>query len=667
MTRWYGWRKILGGASGSGVTSFNGRTGVVVPETGDYTADQITETATRQFLTPLIDDRIVYVHPDGDDALDGSDPRKPRQTLDSALSQMGVTLNGVIRNKIFLLGDHSYTPSSDISESVAGFEILGQDAIILGNVEISPDQTIQIRRISGTIKFQAGTHTSTFLKLQISDSPITLDTGVHVGNIYLDVIDANAAGAFLNTQPLLGIFGRAGVYTFRSPVIAGFVFEITPIVSTIETLPASFDIEATIDGYKNITELNFIIGASNITKPLALPTQDGRYQATVTLTSAELVILKAEPSTKYQPYISFIHSVITSRSSAFPIFRKASNLANVIPTNGQVLISDDDSFLANNNRTIEVLAGASLPAGLSIDYYPPTDEGALFILVCRRDGVTISSPSPGTYPIAGYVNPKIGDIVHVIKSSISNTWLATRVGSYFTNPPLSNRYMDGLNSYSNASGQVTIPIGECNDNTDSYLLSLNSNYIVDMAVSGLGGLSTGVEAANTTYFIILVHNPSTNDTGAIFDLSSSTPTLPSGYTVWRIIGAVTNDLSSNFVGFEFMGSGRSKRCIYEGVLPILIGGANTAITPISSAYYVPLYPNNKTYIDIGVRFEADTLVYHRTQVTAYEYLSRGGVGPNVRATCPVSNIEITNSREFGYSTFSAGNVTVNLLAYTVEL
>lgn len=44
----------LGTASVTDVVSFKGRTGNVAPQTGDYTADQITETANRLFLTPTM-------------------------------------------------------------------------------------------------------------------------------------------------------------------------------------------------------------------------------------------------------------------------------------------------------------------------------------------------------------------------------------------------------------------------------------------------------------------------------------------------------------------------------------------------------------------------------------------------------------------------------------
>ncbi|TAJ01373.1 hypothetical protein EG334_23005, partial [Pectobacterium versatile] len=42
----------------SGVASVFGRTGVVTAQAGDYTADQITETATRKFSSP--DEKAVW-------------------------------------------------------------------------------------------------------------------------------------------------------------------------------------------------------------------------------------------------------------------------------------------------------------------------------------------------------------------------------------------------------------------------------------------------------------------------------------------------------------------------------------------------------------------------------------------------------------------------------
>jgi hypothetical protein len=45
----------------SGVASFNGRTNSVTPQSGDYTADQITETLTRVFVTPTLLQKLIDI------------------------------------------------------------------------------------------------------------------------------------------------------------------------------------------------------------------------------------------------------------------------------------------------------------------------------------------------------------------------------------------------------------------------------------------------------------------------------------------------------------------------------------------------------------------------------------------------------------------------------
>lgn len=50
---------VLQANGGAGVTTFNNRSGTVDPETDDYTADQITETVTNEFITPALKAQIT--------------------------------------------------------------------------------------------------------------------------------------------------------------------------------------------------------------------------------------------------------------------------------------------------------------------------------------------------------------------------------------------------------------------------------------------------------------------------------------------------------------------------------------------------------------------------------------------------------------------------------
>ncbi|MBF0240315.1 MAG: hypothetical protein HQM12_21630 [SAR324 cluster bacterium] len=66
----------------------------------------------------------------------------------------------------------------------------------------------------------------------------------------------------------------------------------------------------------------------------------------------------------------------------------------------------------------------------------------------------------------------------------------------------------------------------------------NVSSTVDITVSGANGLDTGSEAANSWYFIWVIWNGTT--TASLLSASSTAPTMPSGYTHNRLVGAVHN-------------------------------------------------------------------------------------------------------------------------------
>jgi hypothetical protein len=69
------------------------------------------------------------------------------------------------------------------------------------------------------------------------------------------------------------------------------------------------------------------------------------------------------------------------------------------------------------------------------------------------------------------------------------------------------------------------------------------NVTLDISTTGIGGLSTGVLAANTWYYIYLAYNPTTSTIGGFFDPSSTAPTPPAGYTYYARQGSVLTDSS----------------------------------------------------------------------------------------------------------------------------
>jgi hypothetical protein len=137
--------------------------------------------------------------------------------------------------------------------------------------------------------------------------------------------------------------------------------------------------------------------------------------------------------------------------------------------------------------------------------------------------------------------------------------------------------------------QVDIAAGECRCDSDACDLNLTTTKTVDMTVSGLNGLDTGAEASSTWYFVWLIYNPSTDTYGALFSLSSTSPTMPAGYTAKRRIGSIRNNASSNIILFKVGNGGENiRRYVYtEELSLVLSGGTASSFTTVDLSVYVP--------------------------------------------------------------------------------
>lgn len=75
----------------------------------------------------------------------------------------------------------------------------------------------------------------------------------------------------------------------------------------------------------------------------------------------------------------------------------------------------------------------------------------------------------------------------------------------------------------------------------------------DITVSGSNGLDTGAAANATWYFIYVLWNAQTNGQGVLLSASSTSPTIPAGYTHSVRVGAVYRDGGGAFVPFQQRG------------------------------------------------------------------------------------------------------------------
>lgn len=79
-------------------------------------------------------------------------------------------------------------------------------------------------------------------------------------------------------------------------------------------------------------------------------------------------------------------------------------------------------------------------------------------------------------------------------------------------------------------------------------LALSANHTIDATTTGLNALDTGSLAVDTWYHVFEISNGTTD--GAILSLSSTAPTLPTGYTFKAYIGVVLTNGSSQFISFR---------------------------------------------------------------------------------------------------------------------
>jgi hypothetical protein len=96
------------------------------------------------------------------------------------------------------------------------------------------------------------------------------------------------------------------------------------------------------------------------------------------------------------------------------------------------------------------------------------------------------------------------------------------------------------------------------------MLVTSINVSPAITVAGANGLDTPAEAPSTWYYIWIIYNPATATTLGLFSTSRTAPTMPSGYTYKGLIGAVYNDVTSNFR--EFWQRGKRVSQPYVSVL-----------------------------------------------------------------------------------------------------
>jgi hypothetical protein len=110
-----------------------------------------------------------------------------------------------------------------------------------------------------------------------------------------------------------------------------------------------------------------------------------------------------------------------------------------------------------------------------------------------------------------------------------------------------------------ATGPVNLTClsGQCADSTNALIIdlagSLNKGVGAWAVGNASGGLDTGTIAANTWYHWYVIRRADTGVVDLMFSTSFTAPTMPSGYTHRRWIGAFRTNASSQWIPFHQTG------------------------------------------------------------------------------------------------------------------
>lgn len=167
-------------------------------------------------------------------------------------------------------------------------------------------------------------------------------------------------------------------------------------------------------------------------------------------------------------------------------------------------------------------------------------------------------------------------------------------------------YVDGLAITNIGTSQRRIEPGIARDNANATTIEVYAQITVDIDVSGVNGLDTGVKAIDTWYAIYVISDNGVLPVAGILSASMTGPTLPAGYDNFRLIGSARNNGSNVFYNdvMETQGPDRVVTWIEpHASLTILLGGISLLWASIDVDEYVPP-TSNVIYASVVINGDA---------------------------------------------------------------
>lgn len=187
-------------------------------------------------------------------------------------------------------------------------------------------------------------------------------------------------------------------------------------------------------------------------------------------------------------------------------------------------------------------------------------------------------------------------------------------------------YISGLvisKNSGNPNKSILVTPGAAYDSTHSIVLKLTGNTTK----------TNTTQAANATYYVYIIGNATGSSIDILISTTNVNPTLPSGYTLYRLIGYYTTNSSSNisYVGYygNNVTSDNSVSSIGSKIMPKISAGVS-----ISSGYTAP--SSGWLYIKCSANNSSQSALAYINNVEVYGFKHNDGYAMNCGCMIPIA-------------------------------
>lgn len=162
-----------------------------------------------------------------------------------------------------------------------------------------------------------------------------------------------------------------------------------------------------------------------------------------------------------------------------------------------------------------------------------------------------------------------------------------------------SKFVSGFKLAWDTNTSLDVYGGTCRDSTDANMIQAEF-VTLNAAVNGANGLDSGSLANSTRYHVFAIGDSTKYKAGASLLSASTTPSLPLGYDMYRLIGVVFTDGSAHFLPFSQSGEDRNRFMWYDTPISVLSAGAATTFTGINLTTALPLLELSHVYLQAAI-------------------------------------------------------------------